>query len=565
MNKKNGQIALIITLVILVVILSIGTWLTSLIIREMKMAGNIEKSVQAFFIADSGIEFQLWWSSQPYNLPKPVNIDLGEGGFYSDITIYGIESIGIVGEVRRTIRLINSWANLYGGIGDDSIGEARVTDSLFLLVMDTTSYSVYDPGDYIQPGDFVIFEVNRNGYPEPGTIFGTKWKDYISMGGQGKGDIEKLSTGEYIITGNIDYDSKGNEDIFVMKLDSDKSTIMQQKTFSGPGNKLDNVQDAIITDADEIILVGRTTSFNADNSDDEDLIVIKLSDNLNFEKAFILDGAKDDQGIHILEIKEDTGFLLIGNTETYADGGGNDILVIKFDDDFVMEWARTFGFKDSNEEISVIVRSYDEETGVDKGYYIAGWSKNKALGFKLDKDENFEWATLCNVSDKFTFFTGAEEALTGGYFNTGGWFKTNSNPQALGLKLDDDGKLEWARSFGGEEEEFLTPIERNYTVDKGYFLAGDTESWGRGGKDGLFLKVTKGGLVYGCPDFQEISDVSCEFKSLNKSDKNLTFRELGQDEFIIQNPKFKKQDDIEVDFSKLPNCLGTGSRWMEIR
>lgn len=59
MNKKNGQIALLVTLVILGAILSIGLGLTLVTIKEMKMASNIEESAMALQAADSGMEFAL--------------------------------------------------------------------------------------------------------------------------------------------------------------------------------------------------------------------------------------------------------------------------------------------------------------------------------------------------------------------------------------------------------------------------------------------------------------------------------------------------------------------------
>ncbi len=60
LKNQKGQNALLITLVFLSVILSIGIWLTSLTVKEMRMASNVEESLKALNAADSGIEHALF-------------------------------------------------------------------------------------------------------------------------------------------------------------------------------------------------------------------------------------------------------------------------------------------------------------------------------------------------------------------------------------------------------------------------------------------------------------------------------------------------------------------------
>ena len=58
--NQKGQIALLVTLVILGAILSIGAGLTLVTIKEMKMASNIEESAMALAAAHAGIEYALY-------------------------------------------------------------------------------------------------------------------------------------------------------------------------------------------------------------------------------------------------------------------------------------------------------------------------------------------------------------------------------------------------------------------------------------------------------------------------------------------------------------------------
>ena len=79
-NNKKGQvilIALLVMAVILVVALAIGT----LMVRELRMAGNIDRSVTAYFAAESGLEEELW---KVRKNPPMDTIPYGE-----DLTIEG--------------------------------------------------------------------------------------------------------------------------------------------------------------------------------------------------------------------------------------------------------------------------------------------------------------------------------------------------------------------------------------------------------------------------------------------------------------------------------------------
>jgi len=122
-NKKSGQIALLITLIILFAILSIGAGLTLVTIKEMRMAKNIEESAKAIAAANTGMEFALCKTGDdPPGLDEPLDdpsdnrlcsngwISLSNGSEYclkytgSDAkNPESITSIGKSGDVRRAI------------------------------------------------------------------------------------------------------------------------------------------------------------------------------------------------------------------------------------------------------------------------------------------------------------------------------------------------------------------------------------------------------------------------------------------------------------------------------
>ncbi|MCK4453844.1 pilus assembly PilX N-terminal domain-containing protein [Candidatus Parcubacteria bacterium] len=106
--NQNGQIALLVTLVILTVILSIGAGLTLVTIREMEMAKKIEESAKALSAADAGMEYALYRVDQDLIIDRLCSNGwtlLDNSSEYCLEIVGGtaIKSIGKFGTVRRAI------------------------------------------------------------------------------------------------------------------------------------------------------------------------------------------------------------------------------------------------------------------------------------------------------------------------------------------------------------------------------------------------------------------------------------------------------------------------------
>ena len=59
LNKK-GQVSLLITLVVMSILLYSALFITNMNFKKIKVMGNIEKSIKAFYTADSGTERVLY-------------------------------------------------------------------------------------------------------------------------------------------------------------------------------------------------------------------------------------------------------------------------------------------------------------------------------------------------------------------------------------------------------------------------------------------------------------------------------------------------------------------------
>ncbi|MCK4520860.1 pilus assembly PilX N-terminal domain-containing protein [Candidatus Parcubacteria bacterium] len=551
-HNQKGQIALLITLVILGAILSIGAGLTLVTIKEMRMSKTTVESIQAFFVADSGMEYALHETYKRGGTPPTGTCDnIGEGEYCLD-TDEGIESIGTVKGKRRTVRIINNWAKVYGGTGDDEISEAfRIPGGGYSLLMDTTSY-----GPHAAAGDFVIVDIDADGTPELGKAFGGNNRETIY-----EAVSHRLPSGGYIITGKTKSYGNGDYDIFVLKLDANKDPLWQ-KTFGGPD--FEETLDIKLTPAASnggCILWGGTKSYGAG---DEDTLVIKLDDNGNQEWAYTFGGVNCDRG-GSMDLAG-SGYILMGDTESYGEGY-KDLFLIKLNSNGILQWAKTFGYSNRSEYCASNITTSDggQIMSTYDMYNRVGGSFRKMCGtlIKLDSSGDQEWVTRCFSPGGWGGLGGPEKALDGGYFSVGSYYVGGGKWHGFFVKFDDNGNEQWTKYFAGGGSDSFSNLSENYTLDRGYFMVGNTTSWGAGGKDGIFLKMSKDGLIYDCPPFTSAAAPICS--SVGAVPTHDITGDIIVTPLVVDetNFTFDIEDDVVIDSSNV--CTGAGAKWIEIR
>jgi hypothetical protein len=183
----------------------------------------------------------------------------------------------------------------------------------------------------------------------------------------------------------------------------------------------------------------------------------------------------------------------------YAVGGGtgySDFLLVKTDSNGNLEWNQTYG--DSSFEFATCLVQTP-----DGGYALAGCKGFSATGFqsldfwlvKTDMYGNMMWNKTIGRSARDSA-NSLIQVSDGGYALAG----FSGSPYLLGLsdfwlvKTDSSGNVEWDCSFGETDsnEEIYSLVE---TSDKGFALAGFTDSFGAGGNDFWLVKVDRTGDV----------------------------------------------------------------------
>jgi hypothetical protein len=234
----------------------------------------------------------------------------------------------------------------------------------------------------------------------------------------------------------------------------------------------------------------------------------------------------------------------------------SDVLLAKVDASGNVEWARTYGAGGPDE-------AYGSTLAAD-GYLLAGVyspvpgkEAADALLLKTSATGDLDWAKTFGGS-KRNFFFSAVQTADGGYAAAG---HTNGfgegGKDILLIKLDEQGELLWARTYGGPEDESATSLLQ--TSDGGFAVVGDTSSFGDEESDAVILKTDGAGNLewasaFGGPEAESSMSV------IEPSSGNLTVLGVTQsygagkmDIFLLKLPEGRKSDDCTKAISPIQN------------
>ena len=152
------------------------------------------------------------------------------------------------------------------------------------------------------------------------------------------------------------------------------------KTFGGSladvGNSVKQTNDG------GFIVAGTTSSFGAGG---QDIYLIKTNENGDTLWTKTFGGTGNDRASNVVQTN-DNGFAVFGTTNSFGNGG-DDFLFWKTDSLGNTEWFKTYGAS-TNE------RAFEGHQLLDGTYVIAGDSvgqNNNAWLVKIDTDGNFFW------------------------------------------------------------------------------------------------------------------------------------------------------------------------------
>jgi len=330
-----------------------------------------------------------------------------------------------------------------------------------------------------------------------------------TFGGSGQDyghSVQQTSDGGYIISGSTRSFGEGNQDVWLIKTNSQGQEEWNQ-TVGGGSNTETGYYVQQANDGGYII-TGNTNS-NGDNITEVWLIKIDSQGQEEWNHTFGGIGGGNDIGRSVQQTI-DGGYIITGITwEVYGNGG--DLWLIKTDSQGNEEWSRIFGGEYPD-------RGYSGQPTTDGGYILTGksyfyyqsdgrWNNGDVRLIKTDSQGNEEWDKTFGGSKEGTYIDGygttryfaeygtsVQQTSDGGYIITGMRNRgddNDDNEDVLLIKTDNQGNEQWNQIFGGNQIDFGTSVQQ--TIDGGFIITGYTESFGNGFSDVWLIKTDSQG------------------------------------------------------------------------
>lgn len=298
-------------------------------------------------------------------------------------------------------------------------------------------------------------------------------------------DIIQCNDKGYLITGSTKSYGKGNSDILIIKLD-ETYNLQWIKTHGWFHN---DVARAVIEVDDGFLLFGDSWD-NGQPFLDINLIKIDYSGNFVWNQLYGTDSK--DMGFDLLQLPLGD-LILLGNTRGTDQAG--DYLIIKTDINGNELWRKTFGSEFDDYGIEIVLN--DDNTflviGTKAGFYndvAATYTKVHDADMMLlcvDFDGNEIWRKIYGgTSHDFGYSLIKTE--DGIYICGSTQSKGNGSFDISFQKTDNEGNVEWLKTFGGIEYEYGNSIARNDANE--FYIFGTTKSFGQNQSADYYLVKT---------------------------------------------------------------------------
>ena len=310
----------------------------------------------------------------------------------------------------------------------------------------------------------------------------------------------------YLLAGETNSMGAGNFDIYIIKTDSVGDTIWT-RTFGG--SNVDRAKSVVETNQGGYLMVGGT---NSSGLGELDLCILKINssgDSIWWKNY----GNSLNEFGSFISPTTDNCFIIAGYTESMG-AGQKDVYLIKIDSIGDTVWSRCYGGGDDD-------YGYSVHQTEDNGFVICGYTASFGNGdidvylIKTDSTGDSVWAKTyggiyCDFGHS-AHQTADKGYLIAGYtdsYGAGGY-------DVFIIKTDSCGDTLWTKTFGESSMDVVR--ESQFTDDGGFIFAGGTNSLGSGGYDMYLIKTDSNGSFV-----QEIDHYSPhpEFYQINSFGRN---------------------------------------------
>ncbi|KPL17296.1 MAG: hypothetical protein AMS23_05555 [Bacteroides sp. SM1_62] len=343
------------------------------------------------------------------------------------------------------------WTRTYGGPLEENGHRVHQTaDEGYIISGYTKSLGAGE-------SDAWLLKTNADGDTSWTKTFGGETWDW----GQ---DVLQTEDGGYLLVIRCYSFGHGYYDAWIIKTDPQGDTLWTKFWGEEPHEWLSSVQH---TDDGGYIFAGHTYSFGA-KSQDVWLVKSDSTGEILWMKTY---GGELDDNASFVQQTSDGGFIIIGRTYSYSEGG-SDIWLVKTNSAGDTLWTRAFGGMDF--DYGVTVRQSNDE-----GYILVGSTSSFGAGeldiwlIRTDTMGNTLWTRTFGGSDIDRPFSLIQ--LSDGNYLIGG--VTNSTGIGFNegwlILTDPNGDTLWTQTLGGEWDDIIMDCEE--TSDGELIITGYTD------------------------------------------------------------------------------------------
>ncbi|MDD5110054.1 MAG: hypothetical protein PHI63_02470 [Patescibacteria group bacterium] len=208
------------------------------------------------------------------------------------------------------------------------------------------------------------------------------------------------------------------------------------------------------------------------------------------------------EAVSDLQSLPDGGFVAVGYRVIFGLDNTEDVTLLRMDAEGHMIWRKEY-------DRSVIDMGTAVAVTTDGGFILAGGSVNNwpppddppipddfhmafdILLVKTEADGNSQWRKALATPGRTSPFSSVCQVADGGYVAATFLPVVNAGMDGYLVKTDADGNLQWARTYGGSQDDYFSGIQP--TDDGGCVVVGITQSSGAGGEDIFVVKIDANG------------------------------------------------------------------------
>jgi hypothetical protein len=329
--------------------------------------------------------------------------------------------------------------------------------------------------------DLLLLKYDRSG--------SLSWARTASLGSEDLvSSVRQTADGGYILAGYTSTSRYEGRDVLLLKYNS--AGVLEWARTTGGSN--DDIAQSVWQTADGgYVVAGETRSYGAGLTD---VLLLKYDSAGTLEWARTAGGSYYDDALSVQQTA-DGGYVVAGSTSSYG-MGYEDVFLLKYDSEGTLSWAKTTGGNDEDMARSV-------QQTADGGYIVAGWTGSYGAGdrdvlvLRYDNSGMLEWARTTGGSSSDDACA-VQQTTDGGYV-VAGTTVTLGPVGSAGislLKYDSAGTLEWARTAGGGSADVIRSMQQ--TTDGGYIVTGFTSSYGAGDVNVFLFKTDEDGYIRDC-------------------------------------------------------------------